>query len=116
MITGAVTSIAGGDLAAQIPYERRAMTRSASSPARSRMFHDDQVERERLKHEVLESRVAQEAAEASSKVKSEFLANMSHEIRTPMNGVLGMAGCCWKRGWMPNSAASPWWCRNPAKA
>jgi CheY-like chemotaxis protein/HPt (histidine-containing phosphotransfer) domain-containing protein len=55
------------------------------------MFRDSALERERLKTEVLESRVARESAEASSKVKSEFLANMSHEIRTPMNGILGMA-------------------------
>ena len=56
------------------------------------MFRDSAVERERLKIEVLESRAAEETAEASSKVKSEFLANMSHEIRTPMNGILGMTG------------------------
>src|SRR5258708_20841304 len=55
------------------------------------MCHDSAVERERLKPERMESRVAQASAEASSKVKSEFLANMSHEIRTPMNGILGMA-------------------------
>ena len=90
-ITGAMTSIAGGDLAGQIPYEQRPDEIGQFARA-LRMFRDDQVERERLKHEVLESRVAQEAAEASSKVKSEFLANMSHEIRTPMNGILGMAG------------------------
>ena len=34
-------------------------------------------------------RLAQVAAEASTRSKSIFLANMSHEIRTPMNGVLG---------------------------
>jgi signal transduction histidine kinase/DNA-binding response OmpR family regulator len=91
VITGTMTSIAGGDLVAQIPYEKRPDEIGQFARA-LRMFRDSQVERERLKHEVLESRVAQEAAEASSKVKSEFLANMSHEIRTPMNGILGMAG------------------------
>ena len=90
-ITGAMTAIAGGDLQEQIPYEDRHDEIGQFARA-LRTFHDDQIERERLKHEVLESRVAQEAAEASSKVKSEFLANMSHEIRTPMNGILGMAG------------------------
>jgi len=88
-ITATMTSIAGGDLAAPIPYERRAD--EIGQFARSlQMFRDSALERERLKTEVLESRVAQESAEASSKVKSEFLANMSHEIRTPMNGILGM--------------------------
>ncbi|HKY18797.1 MAG TPA: response regulator, partial [Rhizomicrobium sp.] len=56
------------------------------------MFRDSASERERLKIEVLENRVAKDSAEASSKAKSEFLANMSHEIRTPMNGILGMTG------------------------
>jgi signal transduction histidine kinase len=89
-ITATMTSIAAGDLAAPIPYERR--LDEIGQFARSlQMFRDSALERERLKTEVLESRVARESAEASSKIKSEFLANMSHEIRTPMNGILGMA-------------------------
>ena len=90
-ITGTVTSIAGGDLAAAIPYEQRPDEIGQFARA-LHMLRDSAVERERLKIEVVESRVAKDTAEASSKVKSEFLANMSHEIRTPMNGVLGMAG------------------------
>ncbi|MEY4706844.1 MAG: hypothetical protein RJB58_567 [Pseudomonadota bacterium] len=90
-ITRTLTTIAGGDLAAAIPYEKRHDEIGQFARA-LHMFRDSAVERERLKTEVLESRVARESAEASSKVKSEFLANMSHEIRTPMNGILGMAG------------------------
>ena len=90
-ITSTLTSIAGGDLTAPIPYEKRPDEIGQFARA-LQMFRDNAVERERLKTEVLESRVARESAEASSKVKSEFLANMSHEIRTPMNGILGMAG------------------------
>ncbi len=90
VITGTITSIANGDLEAPIPYENRSDEIGQFARA-LQMFHDSAVERERLKTEVLESRVAQESAEAASKVKSEFLANMSHEIRTPMNGILGMA-------------------------
>ncbi|MES2472229.1 MAG: ATP-binding protein [Pseudomonadota bacterium] len=90
-ITGTLRSIAAGDLAAPIPYEKRSDEIGQFARA-LQMFRDSAVERERLKTEVLESRVARESAEASSKVKSEFLANMSHEIRTPMNGILGMAG------------------------
>jgi signal transduction histidine kinase/DNA-binding response OmpR family regulator len=90
-ITSTLTSIAGGDLAAPISYERRADEIGQFARA-LQMFRDSAAERERLKIEVLENRSAKETAEASNSVKSEFLANMSHEIRTPMNGMLGMAG------------------------
>ncbi len=89
-ITTTMTSIAGGDLAAPIPYEQRADEIGQFSRA-LQMFRDSAVERERLKIEVLKNLSAKETAEASNRVKSEFLANMSHEIRTPMNGILGMA-------------------------
>ncbi|HJT42680.1 MAG TPA: response regulator [Rhizomicrobium sp.] len=90
-ITYTLTSIAGGDMAAPIPYEHRSDEIGQFARA-LQMFRDSAAERERLKIEVLENRVAKDTAEASSKAKSEFLANMSHEIRTPMNGILGMAG------------------------
>jgi signal transduction histidine kinase/CheY-like chemotaxis protein/HPt (histidine-containing phosphotransfer) domain-containing protein len=89
-ITKTLTCVAAGDLEAPIPYNGRADEIGQFARA-LQMFHDSAVERDRLKTEVLESRVAKESAEASSRVKSEFLANMSHEIRTPMNGILGMA-------------------------
>jgi signal transduction histidine kinase/ActR/RegA family two-component response regulator len=46
----------------------------------------------RLEEEMVERRLAEQAANAANRAKSEFLANMSHEIRTPMAGVLGMLG------------------------
>jgi signal transduction histidine kinase/CheY-like chemotaxis protein/HPt (histidine-containing phosphotransfer) domain-containing protein len=91
VITDTIKTIAGGALAAPIPYEARVDEIGQFARA-LQMFRDSAVERERLKTEVLESHIAKESAETSSKVKSEFLANMSHEIRTPMNGILGMAG------------------------
>jgi len=91
VITGTMTAIAHGDLSTPIPYDKRGD--EIGEFARSlQTFRDNAAERERLKSEVLESRVAREGAEAASKLKSEFLANMSHEIRTPMNGILGMTG------------------------
>jgi signal transduction histidine kinase/CheY-like chemotaxis protein/HPt (histidine-containing phosphotransfer) domain-containing protein len=89
-ITRTMTSVAAGDLTASIPHQDRGDEIGQFAHA-LQMFRDSALERERLKAEVLESHVAQESAEAASKVKSEFLANMSHEIRTPMNGILGMA-------------------------
>jgi two-component system sensor histidine kinase/response regulator len=45
---------------------------------------------EALRAEVVERKLAEDAAETANRAKSEFLANMSHEIRTPLNGVIGM--------------------------
>jgi signal transduction histidine kinase len=56
-----------------------------------RIFRDGARERERLKSELVEQRIAVGAAEAANRVKSEFLANMSHELRTPMNAILGFS-------------------------
>jgi signal transduction histidine kinase len=89
-ITSILTSIADGDLAAPIPYERRADEIGQFARA-LQMFRDSAVERERLKTEVLENQSAKETAEASNRVKSEFLANMSHELRTPLNAILGFS-------------------------
>ena len=43
------------------------------------------------KAQELETKAAQERAEAANKAKSEFLANMSHELRTPLNAIIGFA-------------------------
>ncbi|MEP6860371.1 MAG: PAS domain S-box protein [Deltaproteobacteria bacterium] len=48
----------------------------------------DRTDDERRAAELLEARVA---AEAASDAKSEFLSSMSHELRTPLNAILGFA-------------------------
>src|SRR3569833_1137247 len=47
-----------------------------------RIFRDGARERERLKSELVEQRIAVGAADAANRVKSEFLDYMSNELRT----------------------------------
>jgi signal transduction histidine kinase/AmiR/NasT family two-component response regulator len=88
-ITEAMRSVAHGNLGRDIPYlgARDEMGELARALG---VFQDNAREKQRVEHELVESRVAQESAEAATALKSQFLANMSHEIRTPLNGMLGM--------------------------
>jgi signal transduction histidine kinase len=89
-ITGALAAIAAGKMRGEIPFGDRQDEIGQFAHA-LKMFRDSALERIRLEKALLDSRVAQETAETSSRVKSEFLANMSHELRTPLNAVIGFS-------------------------
>jgi signal transduction histidine kinase len=89
-ITGTLAAIAAGKMRGEIPFGDRQDEIGQFAHA-LRIFRDSALERIRLEKALLDSRVAQETAETSSRIKSEFLANMSHELRTPLNAVIGFS-------------------------
>ncbi len=99
-ITAAMSDVAAGDLAFDIPYQDRQDEIGRLARALD-IFRRNALEKRRVEDELDRSRLAREAAESASRLKSQFLANMSHEIRTPLNGVLGMVQV------MEHDAATP---------
>ena len=89
-ITGTLATIAAGKMRGEIPFGDRQDEIGQFARA-LKIFRDSTMERIQLEKALLDSRVAQETAETSSRVKSEFLANMSHELRTPLNAVIGFS-------------------------
>jgi signal transduction histidine kinase len=89
-ITRTMEQIAGGNLESDIPFDDRS-DEIGQFAAALKLFRDGSMERIKLEKALVESRVAQETAETSSRIKSEFLANMSHELRTPLNAIIGFS-------------------------
>jgi len=73
--------VADGNLACEIPFERRADEIGSLSRV-LRIFRDNAIEKQQLY-------LAKVGAETANRTKSEFLANMSHELRTPLNAIIG---------------------------
>jgi HAMP domain-containing protein len=89
-ITRTMEAIAGGNLKSDIPFGGH-QDEIGQFAGALKMFRDATTERIRLEKALVNSRVAQESAETSSRIKSEFLANMSHELRTPLNAIIGFS-------------------------
>jgi len=82
-ITGAMLSVANGELAYEVPFETRSDEIGLLARALC-VFRDNAIEKQQL-------HIAKATAEAANRTKSDFLANMSHELRTPLNAILGCA-------------------------
>jgi signal transduction histidine kinase/ActR/RegA family two-component response regulator len=89
-ITGAMRAVAEGDFEHAIPDMERPDEVGELARALN-VFRANAKAKAALDEQLLESRVAREAAEASARAKAQFLANMSHEIRTPLTAVIGFA-------------------------
>ena len=102
-ITAAMRAVAEGDLDHDIPDAGRPDEVGDLARALG-VFRENALAKQRADEEVLASRVAKEAAEASARAKAEFLANMSHEIRTPLTSVIGFAGLLARTPDLPDRA------------
>ena len=99
-ITQTFDKLASGEIVDNIPGSQRADEIGRLAQA-ANVFKETiaqtlimlrQLERDKdeLKSQKQDLKLAAIKAQEANVIKSEFLANMSHEIRTPMNGVIGM--------------------------
>ena len=89
-ITETMRLVADGNMACDVPFGDRADEIGELSRALA-VFRRNALEKRRVEDELVQSRIAEKSAEASSRVKSEFLAHMSHELRTPLNAIIGFS-------------------------
>ena len=104
-ITRAMRAVAGGDTDHPIPDLERPDEVGELARALD-VFRDNARAKAETDEQLLTTRVAREAAEASARAKAQFLANMSHEIRTPLTAVIGFADLVATTGGLPDTAVT----------
>jgi signal transduction histidine kinase len=90
LITGTVGNFAAGTLDSKVPFTNR-QDEIGDFARTLQKFRVGEVERQRLKAELIANQAEKRAAETSNRMKTEFLANMSHELRTPLNAIIGFS-------------------------
>jgi signal transduction histidine kinase len=90
LITGTIGNFAANTLDSKVPFTNR-QDEIGDFARTLQKFRIGEVERQRLKAELIANQAEKRAAEISNRMKTEFLANMSHELRTPLNAIIGFS-------------------------